>query len=82
MDYYKILQLDTNCTLEDIKKAYHRLAHIHHPDKGGDVREFIKIKDAYEYLMKNHTQQNDHYTNVSNINGDGTHIVYDTVWYY
>lgn len=33
MDYYKILELDPNCSEEDIKKAYRRLALKYHPDK-------------------------------------------------
>lgn len=57
MDKYKILGVDSNSTLEDIKKAYHALAHKHHPDKGGDVKKFIEIKDAYEWINKNHKIQ-------------------------
>lgn len=37
---------------EEIKKAYRKLASIHHPDKGGDAEKFKKIKAAYERLSE------------------------------
>lgn len=51
-DLYKILGLDKNASREDIKKAYHRLAHIHHPDKKSDedASDYIKIREAFETL--------------------------------
>jgi len=51
--YYAILGLPTNSGLEDIKKAYRKLAHEFHPDvsKLPNAREkFIEINEAYEYL--------------------------------
>ena len=36
-DYYQTLGVAKNATPDDIKKAYRRLAGIHHPDKGGDT---------------------------------------------
>lgn len=35
---------------KEIKKAYHKLCLIHHPDRGGNEQEFLKIKEAYEVL--------------------------------
>ena len=35
---------------ENLKKQYRKACLKHHPDKGGDAKLFIKIKDAYEYL--------------------------------
>jgi hypothetical protein len=37
-------------TEENINKKYRKACLKHHPDKGGDAKLFIKIKDAYEYL--------------------------------
>lgn len=49
-DHYQTLGVARNATPDDIKKAYRRLAGIHHPDKGGDTAEFQKIQQAYETL--------------------------------
>ena len=35
-----------------IKRAYRRQAKIHHPDLGGNAREFRKIRQAYEELLR------------------------------
>jgi len=50
MDHYQTLGIARNATTDDIKKAYRRLAGIHHPDKGGDTAEFQKVQQAYEIL--------------------------------
>ena len=50
MNYYSILGVDKSATQNDIKKAYHKLAIKHHPDKGGNPDEFKKISEAYEIL--------------------------------
>ena len=49
-DYYQILGVAKNASEEDIKKAYRRLAHEHHPDKGGDANKFKEINEAYQVL--------------------------------
>ena len=49
-DYYKILGVDKNTKEDDIKKAFRRLAHEHHPDKGGDAKRFKDINEAYQVL--------------------------------
>lgn len=50
-DYYTILGLNKGASFEDIKKAYRRLAHRHHPDKeGGDEDRFKEINEAYYVL--------------------------------
>ncbi|TSD03784.1 MAG: molecular chaperone DnaJ [Parcubacteria group bacterium Greene0714_21] len=49
-DYYKVLGIEKNASSDDIKKAYYKLAHKHHPDKGGDAAKFKEIHDAYQIL--------------------------------
>lgn len=49
-DYYQILGVPKNSTQEEIKKAYRRLAHQFHPDKGGDEKKFKEINEAYGIL--------------------------------
>jgi len=49
-DYYQILGVEKNASTEDIRKAYHKLAHQHHPDKGGDEKKFKEVNEAYQTL--------------------------------
>jgi len=50
MDHYQTLGVAKNATPDELKKAYRRLASIHHPDKGGDTAQFQKIQVAYDTL--------------------------------
>lgn len=50
-DLYNVLGVDRAATADDIKRAYRRLAHQHHPDKsGGDEEKFKHINAAYQVL--------------------------------
>src|SRR5258708_284623 len=50
-NYYKILGVENGATKDDIKKAFHKLAHKYHPDKsGGDEEKFKEINEAYQVL--------------------------------
>jgi DnaJ-class molecular chaperone len=52
----KLLGLGETATLKEIKNAYRRLAHEHHPDKQGDAgksgeQRMKKINWAYQLLV-------------------------------
>lgn len=50
-DYYKILGVDKGASKDEIKKAFRKLAHEHHPDKtGGDDSKFKEVNEAYSVL--------------------------------
>jgi DnaJ like chaperone protein len=58
---YKILEVDSNASLDEIKKAYRKMAKKYHPDKlrvqdpamiKGAEEKFREVQKAYETLMR------------------------------
>lgn len=49
-DYYSILGVAKGASDDEIKKAYRKLAHQHHPDKGGEEKRFKEVNEAYQVL--------------------------------
>ncbi|MEI9966832.1 MAG: DnaJ domain-containing protein [Candidatus Moraniibacteriota bacterium] len=50
-NYYDLLGVSKSASQDEIKKAFRKLAHQHHPDKGGgDEAKFKKINEAYQAL--------------------------------
>lgn len=58
---YKILEIDSNATTDDIKKAYRKMAKKYHPDKvahlgkehqKGAEEKFKQVQKAYDQLQK------------------------------
>jgi len=50
-DYYEVLGVTKSATKEEIKKAFHKLAHKYHPDKKeGDADRFKELSEAYSVL--------------------------------
>jgi len=50
-DAYAILGVPPTATRDEIRAAYRNLALHAHPDKGGNLEEFNKIKAAYETII-------------------------------
>ena len=77
-DPYQILKVNPNANLEDIKKAYRDLVKIHHPDKGGDAKEILKINAAWETLKKQHKDLNVNTFNKSQVNTQNSYRAENT----
>lgn len=63
IDLYEILEIDRSASKTDVKKAYHKAARVHHPDKvpeseraAADDR-FKDIQQAYEILSDDQTRE-------------------------
>jgi len=56
-DYYEILGIPVNASIEEIKRAYRKKACLYHPDLNSapDAKDlFISATEAYEFLISNH----------------------------
>lgn len=62
-DHYKTLGVSKTASEADIKSAFRKLAHQHHPDKnGGEDKKFKEINEAYQTLSdKNKRAQYDQF---------------------
>lgn len=50
-DYYDVLGVEKTASKDEIKKAFHKLAHKYHPDKNaGDDGKFKEVNEAYQTL--------------------------------
>jgi hypothetical protein len=47
-DWWEVLGVPKTASKADITAAYRALAHVHHPDVGGDVETFKRLRQAYE----------------------------------
>jgi hypothetical protein len=54
LDPYRTLGLTRAATLDEIRRAYRRLAKANHPDSAGDAAlpRFLAIQAAYEALVE------------------------------
>ena len=57
---FKILELKSNASIDEVKKAYRKMAMKYHPDKlegvSDDIKrlaeeKFLKVKEAYDAIM-------------------------------
>ena len=56
-NYYNILGVEKGASKDEIKKAFRRKAHEHHPDKGGDQEKFKELNEAYQILSDDQKRQ-------------------------
>lgn len=65
-DYYRILEISKSASIEEIKKSFHRLALLHHPDRNGSAisdEQFKEINEAYQCLSNQRKRENYDLTN-------------------
>ncbi len=76
-DYYEILGVNKNASKDEIKKAFYKLAHKHHPDKKeGNEAKFKEVNEAYQVLSDDskrakYDQFGPQYTNMGSNPGYG-----------
>ena len=47
----ELLGLDEYVSLDTLKQAYRQKAKALHPDQGGDVKAFLRLQQAYEFVL-------------------------------
>ena len=68
-EYYKILNIEYDYSIENIKKAYRKLSLKYHPDKNNNNSEYFnKINNAYNCIINNTNNTNNNNTNNTNNN--------------
>ena len=69
-NYYDILGIEKSASQDDIKKAFRKLAHEHHPDKKtGNSDKFKEASEAYTVLSDE--QKRKQYDNMGSYSGGG-----------
>jgi len=56
-DYYNLLDLSKDSSVDEIKRAYRKKARLYHPDINPDPDakdKFISITEAYDFLISNY----------------------------
>ncbi|MFA6095488.1 MAG: DnaJ domain-containing protein, partial [Candidatus Paceibacterota bacterium] len=57
-NYYEILGVSKTASQDEIKKAFRKLAHEHHPDKKtGNAEKFKEANEAYGVLSDEKKRQ-------------------------
>ena len=49
---YTLLGVNTNSSIDELKKSYRELALLCHPDKGGNANDMCVIHNAYKYVKE------------------------------
>lgn len=57
MDAYCLLECDPSATFDQLKTNYHRMLLRVHPDKNGNVDQFLALNTAYKLLSSTESRQ-------------------------
>jgi DnaJ-class molecular chaperone len=80
--YYKILGVEKNSSIEEIKRAFHKLAFQYHPDRNvGDLKAasiFREINEAYSALR--HKDPEDWHNVLGVVKGSTISEIYSTYY--
>ncbi len=49
---YRLLQLQAEVSLAEVRIQYRELAKLYHPDAGGSHADFLALQRAYEQVME------------------------------
>lgn len=49
-DALNVLNISKDTSNTDARRAYFKLARVHHPDKGGSTTMFLRVKTAYDHV--------------------------------
>ena len=77
-NYYEILCVNENSSIDEIKRSYRKLSIKYHPDKdktNNDDQYFKKITQAYEYIINNHNYQINENENKTHKNTNNNQII-------
>jgi hypothetical protein len=47
---HPVFKIKKSSSMEEFKEVYRQMILEHHPDKGGDNQEFIRVREAWEDL--------------------------------
>lgn len=50
-EFFEALGFKTLPTKKELRERYFELARVHHPDVGGNAREFRRLRAAYELAL-------------------------------
>ncbi|XP_004645395.1 dnaJ homolog subfamily C member 28 isoform X2 [Octodon degus] len=59
-EYYRLLNLDEGCSVEDVRESFRKLAKQYHPDSSSsaaDSATFIRIEEAYRNVLSHVVEQ-------------------------
>ena len=74
-DYYQLLGVSRSATADEIKKAYRKLAMLHHPDKNQGHKKseekFKELSEAYDVLSDEKKRQNYDQFGHAGVSGQG-----------